>query len=211
MNIRRFLSIYWYFILSLQFLNGANDFESRNTISFQFKLPYSFRLDCEQSLRLSGQELEFKQTFTEITLAYKIIDDLKVIIPFRHTIYQDKIKNRISLGGLYRFEIKPFTIKYKTRFQRTYEKEKSPEDLYRNKFYIHHKLNKQFEPFISCEIFHPANSNNKSLNEYRLSCGTDIDLPSKRSLKIFYQYKIEDLKKENPDVTNIIGLSFSLN
>lgn len=211
MNIRRFSSIYWYFILSLQFLNGANDFESRNTISFQFKLPHSFRLDCEQSLRLSGQELEFKQTFTEITLAYKIIDNLKVIIPFRHIIYQDKIKNRISLGGLYRSEIKPFTIKYKTRFQRTYEREKSPKDLYRNKFYIHYKLNKQFEPFITCEIFHPVNSNNKSLNEYRLSCGTDIDLPSKRSLKIFYQYKIEDLKKENPDVTNIIGLSFSLN
>ena len=211
MNIRRFSSIYWYFILSLQFLNGANDFESRNTISFQFKLPNSFRLDCEQSLRLSGKELAFKQTFTELTLSYKMIDGLKVLIPIRYAIYQDKIKNRLSIGGLYRFDIKPFTIKYKTRFQRTYEKEKSPEDLYRNKFYIHHKLNKQFGPFISCEIFHPANSNNKSLNEYRLSCGTDIDLPSKRSLKIFYQYKIEDLKKENPDVTNIIGLSFSLN
>ena len=211
MNIRRFSSIYWYFILSLQFLNGANDFESRNTISFQFKLPHSFRLDCEQSLRLSGKELAFKQTFTELTLSYKMIDGLKVLIPIRYAIYEDKIKNRLSIGGLYRFEIKPFTIKYKTRFQRTYEKEKSPEELYRNKFYIHHKLNKQFEPFISCEIFHPANSNNKSLNEYRLSCGTDIDLPSKKSLKIFYQYKIEDLKKENPDVTNIIGLSFSLN
>jgi hypothetical protein len=192
-------------------LNGANDFESRNTISFQFKLPHSFRLDCEQSLRLSGKELAFKQTFTELTLSYKMIDGLKVLIPIRYAIYQDKIKNRLSIGGLYRFDIKPFTIKYKTRFQRTYEKEKSPEELYRNKFYIHHKLNKQFEPFISCEIFHSANSNNKSLNEYRLSCGTDIDLPSKRSLKIFYQYKIEDLKKENPDVTNIIGLSFSLN
>ena len=211
MNIRRFSSIYWYFILSLQFLNGANDFESRNTISFQFKLPHSFRLDCEQSLRLSGQELEFKQTFTELTFSKEIINDLKVFIPIRYAIFDDKVKNRISLGGIYKIAVKSFKFKYKTRFQRTHEKSKNPEDLFRNKFYAHYKLSKKFEPFISCEIFHPANSNNKSLNEYRLSCGTDIDLPQKRSLKIFYLFKIEDLNKQDSHITNILGLSFSLN
>mgnify|MGYP001170483065 CR=1 FL=1 len=211
MNIRRFSSIYWCFILSLQFLNGANDFESRNTISFQFKLPHSFRLDCEQSLRLSGQELEFKQTFTELTFSKEIINDLKVFIPIRYAIFDDKVKNRMSLGGIYKIAVKSFKFKYKTRFQRTHEKSKNPEDLFRNKFYAHYKLSKKFEPFISCEIFHPANSNDNELNEYRLSLGTDFDLPRKKALKLYYQYKVEDLNKKSADETHIIGLSFSFN
>ena len=211
MNIRRFSSIYWCFILSLQFLNGANDFESRNTISFQFKLPHSFRLDCEQSLRLSGQELEFKQTFTDLTFSKEIINDVQGFIPIRYAIFDDKVKNRISLGGIYKIAVKSFKFKYKTRFQRTHEKNKNQEDLFRNKFYAHYKLSKIFEPFISCEIFHPANSNDNELNEYRLSLGTDFDLPRKKALKLYYQYKVEDLNKKSADETHIIGLSFSFN
>ena len=49
------------------------------------------------------------------------------------------------------------------------------------------------------------------MNEYRLSAGGDIDLPKKKSLKIYYTYKIEDLDKNLSEVLNIIGLSFGLN
>ena len=75
----------------------------------------------------------------------------------------------------------------------------------------HYKLNKKLEPFFSYEIFHPANSDDNSLNEYRFSLGTDFDVPHKRSLKLFYQIKVEDLNKKSPDKAHIMGLTFSLN
>ena len=86
MKIENFIKFHWFlfFLLSSDSLFSANDFESRNTISYRFKLPYSLKLDCEQSLRLSGKELSFKQTFTELTLSYAIIDELSFIIPIRH-------------------------------------------------------------------------------------------------------------------------------
>ena len=55
------------------------------------------------------------------------------------------------------------------------------------------------------------NEIDNSLNEYRLSFGTDIDLPRKRSIKLYYQFKVEDLNKKSPDKANIMGLTFSLN
>ena len=211
--MRSFLANRWYlFILLLtEFLFCANDFESRSTISYGFNLPHSIKLDCEQSLRLTGQKLAFKQTFTELTLSKQIINDLKLFMPIRYAIFDDKIKNRISLGGIYKITIKPMKFKYKTRFQRTHEKSKSPDDLFRNKLYAHFKLSKKFEPFLSCEIFHPANSNNNVLNEYRLSFGTNLNLPRKKSLKLYYQYKVEDLNKKYPYENHIIGLSLGLN
>jgi len=213
MKIENFIKIHWFpfFLLFSRLLFGADDFESRSTVSYGFKLPYSLKLDCEQSLRLSGKEQSFKQTFTELTFRYEIIDDLSVIIPIRHAIFDDKVKNRISLGGTYKIGIKPFKIRFKTRFQKTHEKNEDPDEVYRNKLYTHYKLSKKLEPFLSYEVFHPANSNDNSLNEYRLSFGTDFDLPRKRSIKLYYQFKVEDLNKKNPDKAHIIGLTFSLN
>ena len=213
MKIKNFIKFHWFlfFLLFSKSLFSADDFESRNTISYGFKLPYSLKLDCEQSLRLSGKELSFKQTFTELTVSYEIIDDLSVIVPIRHAIFDDKVKNRISLGGIYKIGMKPFKVKFKTRFQRTHEKNEDPDELYRNKLYAHYKLSKKLEPFFSYEVFHPANSNDNSLNEYRFSFGTDFDLPGKRSIKLYYQFKIEDLNKKNPEDFHIIGLTFSLN
>ena len=213
MKIKNFIKFHWFlfFLLFSKSLFSADDFESRNTISYGFKLPYSLKLDCEQSLRLSGKELSFKQTFTELTVSYEIIDDLSVIIPIRHAIFDDKVKNRIGLGGIYKIGMKPFKVKFKTRFQRTHEKNEDPDELYRNKLYAHYRLSKKLEPFFSYEVFYPANSNDHSLNEYRFSFGTDFDLPRKRSIKLYYQFKIEDLNKKSPDKAYIMGLTFSLN
>ena len=212
MKIGTLIKLDWLLFLLLfsKSLFSADDFESRSTVSYGFKLPYSSKLDCEQSLRLSGKEQSFKQTFTELTLSYEIIDDLSVIIPIRYAIFDDKVKNRISLGGIYKIRMKPIKIRFKSRFQSTHEKDKLDE-LYRNKIYVHYRLNKKFEPFFTYEVFHPANSNDKSLNEYRFSLGTDFDLPRKRSLKLYYQFKVEDLNKKSPDKAHIMGLTFSFN
>ena len=213
MKLENFIKIHWFlfFLLFSRLLFGADDFESRSTVSYGFKLPYSLKLDCKQSLRLSGKEQFFKQTFTELTIKYEIIDDLSLIIPIRHAIFDDKVKNRISLGGIYKIGMKPFKVKFKTRFQKTHEKNEDPDEVYRNKLYAHYELSKELEPFLSYEVFHPANSNDNSLNEYRLSFGTDFDLPRKRSLKLYYQFKVEDLNKKSPDKAYIVGLTLSLN
>ena len=213
MKIASLIKFNWLLFLLLfsKSLFSADDFESRSTISYGFKLPYSIKLDCEQSLRLSGKEQSFKQTFTELTFSYKIINNISVIIPIRYAIFDDKVKNRISLGGIFKIRMKPIKIRFKSRFQSTHEKDKDPDELYRNKLYAQYRLSKKFEPFFTYEVFHPANSNDHSLNEYRFSLGTDFDLPRKRSLKLYYQFKVEDLNKKSPDEAHIMGLTFSLN
>jgi len=201
----------WCYLIGNQLLIGADDFESRNTISYQVKLPQSFKIDFEQSLRLRGNQFSFRQTFTEATISYKVTDGLKLILPLRYAIFEDKVKKRISFGGTYKYKFNDYTMRYKSRYQRVYEKDEDLEDLIRNKFTIQYKSNKDIDPFVSYEIFNPFNSGVGEMNEYRLSVGGAIDLPKKKSAKIYYLYKIEDLDKKNSEVLNIIGLSLSLN
>ena len=201
----------WCYLIGNQLLIGADDFESRNTISYQVKLPQSFKIDFEQSLRLRGNQFSFRQTFTEATISYKVTDGLKLLLPLRYAIFEDKVKKRISFGGTYKYKFNDYTMRYKPRYQRVYEKDEDLEDLIRNKFTMQYKSNKDIDPFFSYEIFNPFNSGVGEMNEYRLSIGGAIDLPKKKSAKIYYLYKIEDLDKKNSEVLNIIGLSVSLN
>ena len=39
----------------------------------------------------------------------------------------------------------------------------------------------------------------------------DIGLRGKKAIKIYFQYKVEDLEKKDTDEMNVIGLSYSLN
>ena len=206
--IRYFWLIYFTFS---SLLLAEDNFESRNTISFRVKLPHSLKIDIEQSLRLRGNEFSFRQTFTEATISYKVTESLKILLPVRYAILEEKIKRRISFGGSYKYKFNDYTISYKSRFQRVYEKNKDSDELIRNKYTLQYKSNKDIDPFCSYEIFNPFNSDIGEMNEYRISFGAEIDLPKKKSVKIYYQYKVEDLNKKNSEVLNIVGLSLSLN
>ena len=205
----RLNSRYWLFFILLQWSYGIDDNESWTSIGFETKLPYSLNLEFEQGLRLKEQLSTFKQTFSEASLSYKIFDGLRIFIPFRYAIFEDKIKQRLSFSGSYKYSFKPISLKYRTKFQRTYEKEKTPEDLIRNKFTIEYKLGKKIEPYVSGELFHLYNTDNDQLDEYRVSFGFAIDLPRKNSIKIFYMYKKEDIIKSSPDEINVFGLAYS--
>ena len=202
----------FYSIIILQFSFGSNDFESRNAITFQLKLPHSFKIEFKQGLWLSGQELLFKQTLTEVDLSYKINNRFNVFIPFRYAIFEDKIKKRVSFGGSYKYSLKTLSFRYKTRFQRVYEEDNKLEETFRNKFSVINKLKKDFELFLSAELFNPLDQNgDNKINEYRISFGANTGFSKNKSIKTYYTFKAEDINKESPVITNIIGLSYDFN
>ena len=189
---------------------GADDNESWTSVSFEKKLPYSLKLEFEQELRLADQVSTFKQTFSELSLSYKVFDGLSLQIPYSYSTYKEKFKQRLSIGGSYKYSFKPMSLKYRTRFQRTFEKNETPEDLIRNKCTIEYKMDKNIEPYISSELFHSYNEEPVQLDEYRISFGLKVDIMENSSIKIFYIFKKEDLTKSDPDEIGVFGLAYSL-
>jgi len=189
---------------------GADDNESWTSIGFEKKLPYKLKLEFEQELRFKDQISTFKQTFSDISLSYKVFDGLRIQIPYRYIVYKDKIKQRLSFSGSYKYSFKPVDLKYRTKFQRTHEDKESTDDLIRNKFSVEYKLGKKVEPYISGELFHPYNGEPKQLDEYRISFGLTVDIMKKNSIKIFYIFKKEDLAY-CPLEVNVFGLAYSFN
>jgi len=200
---------YFLLYLFIQYSFGIDDTHTWTSIGFEKKLPHSLALEFEQELRIKDQLSTFSQTFSEVSLSYKVIDGLNISIPYRYAVFDDKIKQRLSLGASYKYKFNPISLKYRTKLQRSFEKEKTHEYLIRNKLIIKYKLRKRIEPYCSGELFHKFNKSNRELDEYRISFGLAVDLPRKSSIKIFYIFKNEDLTKTNPDKINIFGLSYT--
>ena len=207
-NIRFYLG-HWLLIFCIQSSYGLDDNQSWTSVGFEKKLPYSFKLQFEQELRLDNQLSTFKQTFSEFSLSYSVFKGFKIELPFRYMAYKDKTKQRVSFSGSYKYSFKPVSLKHRTKYQRTYEKGEIPEELIRNKFSIMYRLNKKIEPYVSGELFHLYNTENDQFDEYRVSLGVAVDLPGKNSIKIFYIYKKEDITKSSPDEVNVFGLGYN--
>ena len=141
--------------------------------------------------------------------SYRVFDGLNIKIPYRYAIFDDKVKQRLSFSGSYKYSFKPISLKYRARIQRTNEKEKNAKDLIRNKFTIEYKLDKNTEPYVSSELFHSYNEDPVQFDEYRISFGLTVDIMERSSIKIFYIFKKEKLTKSDPDEIGVFGLAYS--
>jgi len=208
-NIRFYLG-YWLLFFCFQSSYGLDDNQSWTSVGFEKKLPYSFKLKFEQELRLEDQASTFKQTFSEFSLSYSVFKGFKIEIPFRYMVYKDKTKQRVSFSGSYKYSFKPVSLKHRTKYQSTYEKQgEISEELIRNKFSIMYRLNKKIEPYVSGEFIQLDGAHNYLLDETRFSFGLTYELPRKNSMKIFYTLKNEDKTKKNPNEIGIFGLSYN--
>ena len=206
----------WFLFLLVQFSYGEDDNQTWTKISFEKKLPYSLRLELIQGLRMRDQLSTLNQAFFELSLSFKDSNGLRINIPYRYTIYEDKVKHRLSFGASYQYSLKPVSLKYRIKYYRLHENgEPLGEDgevlgdLIRSKFTMKFNLGKKINPYITGELFHLLNTNNNPLDEYRASFGIEIDLPRKNSINIFYMLKKGDLNKSSPNVSNVIGINYS--
>ena len=205
----RYYLRHWLLIICIQSSYGLDDNQSWTSVGFEKKLPYSFKLQFEQELRLDNQLSTFKQTFSEFSLSYSVFKGFKIELPFRYMTYKDKTKQRVSFSGSYKYSFKPVSLKHRTKYQRTYEKGEIPEELIRNKLSIMYKLNKKIEPYVSGEFIQLLDATNYPLDETRFSFGLTYKLPKKNSIKIFFTLKNEDKTKKNPDEIGVFGLSYN--
>ena len=184
------------------------DTEYWNSIRLGVKLANSFKLNLEQSLRLKEDITSFKQTFSEGSISYNISKGLKVFIPVRYAVFKNKIKKRISIGISYKNDKKKLTYRYRSKFQKAYQENKSINPLIRNKLTIGSKIYKNFRPYLSQEFFHLLDEDQFNHDEYRISLGVKIDLSKKKEAKIFYTRKIEGYTEQKQQKTNVVGLSY---
>ena len=196
-----------FFILNI--IYGQNDFHSWSNVNLEFKIIPKLKFKLKQSLRFKSNFSEFNQTFSELSLAYQLNDIFKISVPYRYAIFKEKTKHRVSISGSYKLDKYPISYKYRFKLQNTKQTNKDIEYVLRNKFLLSYKINKKYRPFISFEYLNPYESEILKAEEYRFSIGSQINFKNKKSCKIYYLFKREDLLKNEPENVNVICFDYN--
>ena len=196
-----------FFILNI--IYGQNDFHSWSSVNLELKIVPKLKLKLEQSLRFKSNFSEFNQTFSEFSLAYQLNDIFKISVPYRYAIYKEKTKHRLSISSSSKLDKSALSYKYRFKFQSIKQTDKDIEYVLRNKVLFSYKINKKYRPFIFFEYLNPYESEILKVDEYRFSIGSQINLKNKKSCKIYYLFKREDLLKNEPENVNVICFDYN--
>ena len=170
---------------------GAQDNQLWTSIGVDVTLASRFNLELEQQLRLKEQISTFKNTFTEISLAYRINKYFSASGNYRHIIYPDKWRNRVSLSGRYKRDLTRFSLGYRLKAQRESEPGESPEDLLRNRPSLGCRIIASLSSYLELETFHQMGAGINELRKYRITWGFKKKFSKIQSLKGFIRYQEE--------------------
>ncbi|MAJ44412.1 MAG: hypothetical protein CMF96_06685 [Candidatus Marinimicrobia bacterium] len=167
-------------------------------------------IEISKENRLKDDYNNIHKSLTELSISYKIHNYLKPSAQVRNIQYNDKFKSRIGLSNKAVFSQKKIKYGIKTKLQKDFLNNKTPENLViRNKFSIEYKFLDFFEPYLSYELFHELINNNLNFEKYRVSIGTKYDISTISSLKLFYCYS-GNFDKDDFEIINIIGTNYEI-
>ncbi len=199
-------------LCSLRISYGQNtDLGGWANAGFGFDIIGDLSGEISEEVRYNFSIAELYQTNTDIALGYKFNKHLKVSADYRYSIRPTKRVNRTGIAVSYKQGVQDFDFTFKTRFLYAFTPDAQEGSAWRNKLTAAYKINKQFSPFVSGELFYSLSNQIDQLDNYRLEAGLNYDLNKHNEFSFGYLYDHE-FNVNNPTTMHIftIGYFYSL-
>lgn len=190
-------------------LAGAQDNQLWTSVGVDVTLASRFNLELEQQLRIKDQISTFKNTFTEISLAYKSSKSFSASSNYRYLIYPDKRRQRVSLSGRYELNLDRFSLGYRLKIQRETESGERPEDQVRNRLAVGYRLISRLSSYLEMEVFHQDDEGEYEYWKYRLTWGFKKKLTKVHSLKGYIRFQ-EEVNVTDPSRLLVWGARYQI-
>jgi len=182
---------YIFLFVSFVFLSSMYSQGIQNTfwggIGLRTSVTKNFRIDLEQQLREENAFSDFKNTFSELALNYKL-KKFKFNSSYRYMIWNRGVRHRFAADVYYKQSLikKKVGLLFRERLQEfTWQDDKSKNTNIRSLLMIEYGLKKLGKLFLGNELFFQLNGINKFQN-YRLSFGANWKLLNHINLMTYY-------------------------
>lgn len=182
-------------------------------LNVEKKLTSNFDLGLNQQLRLNYNFSEVGRNATEIYLARKISENVKitggyVLLNNRNLDESFTLSHRLFVSTSYDINWNLLNIQYRIRYQQNFLDlgELSGESI-RNRFQIRYTLNKRWKPFASYEIFYRIRPNAPNgFNSERFVLGCAYKVSKQFSIESYYLWRNELNATNETDRDYVVGL-----
>ena len=199
------------FLTSAISIAQTTDTEFWPSAELRYNASKKFRFSVEQQLRLNQGASQFKTTFTEAGLRYRLSRYFRVRANYRLIVRPNDTRQRISGDLLIRYRKKKFPLRlnYRLRYQVLYRGQgRNAINYFRNKLAVSYNASKLVDPFVSGELYYRIWNKSNEFQKYRLDFGLDWRLGQKCDLSTFYRFQ-KEINVNNPALDHVIGIGYS--
>ena len=173
-----------------------------------------FEFSFSEAVRFDENMFHIDKVFSEFGTEYKIKKGIYAAVNYRFSKDNDytsknyNIRHRFDLALTLKHKYENFRFSFRTKYKKknALQEENSP-SFSRNKFVIKYKLENDFTPYISYELYYQFNEQ-KVINRTRISLGSSYKIDKQSALKFFYlfenRFNVKTLKNNY-----IYGVSYS--
>lgn len=220
-GMRRLKLVLILLLLGWQSSAQTHDLETWLGADLKFELSKRFDLVLGQQLRMDQMTTRFDQYFVEPELRWGR-KGFRLSAAYRFAVKNGLpgstfTRHRYQVNAGYKHELGPMSVATRFRFQQVVNTIRGSENLpngsdrmtFRQKLSVSYSKPKKAQPFIQCEYFIPLGVSESTISTMRYRAGTDIDLPKKQELTLFYTLEhVRD--SQQPEYYHTIGIMYSI-
>jgi len=154
----------------------------------QFRFDEEFRDNCRHKIMPKLAAVWWINKFLRLEAGYRYKAE---IIESQESPYTDSY-HRFHIDTRLRYRIKPFTLRYRLRFQEQFGQPLHEDMIYkhtiRNRIGAEVKFPCGFAPFLSGELFLRIDDPDGAMHKWRLTAGLDYEIGS-HTITVFYRFE----------------------
>jgi len=208
---------------------AASDFELWSEIGLKYKLSKQFRFELDGMFRLDDNASRMQSLMPEFSVTYRAFKFLRFRAGYRYLLKPEYSSStayyswhRFFFDVRLRYRLKPFTFRYRLRYQEQFFIKPAnsvlDSDIFkhtlRNKLQVEFDAGLGFEPFLAGELFIRFGDNDGLLHKWRATVGCDYQYDV-HQFSLFYRlegflHSTQDssgIVVDNP-LANILGISY---
>ena len=185
-------------VISQFVFSQSDDFQVWSSLNLRYNFNDKSNINIKQSLRTFQNSTYWRQSFTELTYAYKLNKQFKISAGYRYAfnnaIEFTYTKQRVFADMSYTKKIDNFAVKIRPRLQIDIVNLTDYYTSYVNRemLELSRKVNKTVGVYASTEVYFALPSRDLKPNyygffKYRLTGGVRINFSNSSSLKLFYR------------------------
>lgn len=218
---RKYLALLFAIALSKSGISQVKDFRTWTQLSIEKKFNRNWSIETLGGIRMGQNSTHMEVSYIESGLNYLISKNWQTELHYRYsnkTEYTDKFQSRHRLHFKVTYSKKVFNrIKTSTSlmFQKQYtniytsDDGMYPANYFRGQLKLAYDTNKQYEPYLSTELFYQLKYNKKEFNRVRYELGFKYEINKYNQFKLFYMIQRE-FNEPNPIHSFIIGGAYKL-
>ncbi|MFI5170792.1 MAG: DUF2490 domain-containing protein [Chitinophagales bacterium] len=189
--------------LSAQTTDGAGWLNA----GISFNIIEDLTCDISEEARYNFSVAELYQLNSDVALDYKITKKIKVGADYRFSIRPEKNINRVGASINLREGFNDLDIGFRSKVQYSFTPDAQEGSAWRNKVSVKYKINKDFTPFISGELFYSFETGLHQFDDYRLEGGIGYSPTKHHDIKAAYLYD-KEFQVNDPETLHIFALGY---